>query len=74
MEEFFDESDITRAIVEETAKELVNFSEVDVVIVGAGSSGLTAAFYLAKKGKKNASFRKKTISRWRDRRWWNAIS
>ena len=52
MEEFFDESDITRAIVEETAKELVDFSEVDVVIVGAGSSGLTAAFYLAKKGKK----------------------
>ena len=44
------ESEITRLIVRETLKEWDELANVDVVIVGAGPSGLTAAKYLASKG------------------------
>ncbi|MEM0329252.1 MAG: sulfide-dependent adenosine diphosphate thiazole synthase [Nitrososphaerota archaeon] len=44
------EANITRAIVEHALRELKELSEVDVAIVGAGPSGLTAAYYLAKGG------------------------
>lgn len=44
------EANITRAIVEHALKDLKELSEVDVAIVGAGPSGLTAAYYLAKGG------------------------
>lgn len=46
------EANITRTIVKYALKDLENYSEVDVAIVGAGPSGLTAAYYLAKEGLK----------------------
>ncbi|GAB6147466.1 sulfide-dependent adenosine diphosphate thiazole synthase [Stetteria hydrogenophila] len=44
------EARITRAIVEEAARDWSEIAESDVVIVGAGPSGLTAARYLAEAG------------------------
>jgi ribulose 1,5-bisphosphate synthetase/thiazole synthase len=38
---------INRAILEEGLKDLLEYSEVDVLIAGAGPSGLTAAKYLS---------------------------
>jgi thiazole biosynthesis enzyme len=46
------ESRITKAIVLAASKELASASNTDVIIVGAGPSGLTAAKYLAEKGLK----------------------
>ncbi|NPA97602.1 MAG: thiazole biosynthesis protein [Crenarchaeota archaeon] len=43
---------ITRTIIEEASKELSELSSVDVAIVGAGPSGMTAAKYLAEAGLK----------------------
>ena len=51
--------DITRLIVEKFNQDFLNNLQLDVAIVGAGPSGLTAARYLAKKGKKVAIFEKK---------------
>lgn len=45
-----DESLITKAIVDNFTKDFRNITNVDVVIVGAGPSGITAARYLAKEG------------------------
>jgi thiamine thiazole synthase len=42
------ESLIGRAIIRAALRDLEELSEVDVAIVGAGPSGLTAAYYLAK--------------------------
>lgn len=44
------EAKITRAIVEEALKDWLEFAKCDVVIAGAGPSGLTAGRYLAEKG------------------------
>lgn len=44
------ESIITRTIIKHSARELEEISKVDVAIVGAGPSGLTASYYLAKAG------------------------
>ncbi|MGC8982158.1 MAG: sulfide-dependent adenosine diphosphate thiazole synthase [Desulfurococcaceae archaeon] len=55
----FRESDITRAILRHALSELEELSEVDVAIVGAGPSGLTASYYLAKEGFKVAIFEKR---------------
>lgn len=44
------EREITRAIVQEFARELQRHAESDVIIVGAGPSGLVAARDLSKKG------------------------
>ena len=46
------ETKITRIIVRKAVDELVSMLSTDVVIVGAGPSGMTAAKYLAEKGLK----------------------
>ncbi|PIP16260.1 MAG: ribose 1,5-bisphosphate isomerase [bacterium (Candidatus Ratteibacteria) CG23_combo_of_CG06-09_8_20_14_all_48_7] len=47
---------ISRAIVETYFQDLLNYLENDVAIAGAGPAGLTAAYFLAKKGRKVAIF------------------
>jgi thiazole biosynthesis enzyme len=54
-----DEVTISRAIVESYMKDLLEAMELDVAIVGAGPSGLAAAYYLAKEGARTAIFEKK---------------
>ena len=46
------ETDISRAILEEYQRTLLEHLENDVVIVGAGPAGLTAGYYLSKAGLK----------------------
>ncbi len=53
-----DEVTISRAIVESFTKEFLDNLEVDVAIAGAGPSGMTAAYYLAKQGVKTVIFEK----------------
>lgn len=50
---------ITKAIVEEFLKVFIEYSEVDVALVGGGPANLVAATYLAKKGVKTVLFEKK---------------
>ncbi|MFH0797096.1 MAG: sulfide-dependent adenosine diphosphate thiazole synthase [Candidatus Omnitrophota bacterium] len=47
---------ISRAIVETYFQDFLNYLENDVAIAGAGPAGLTAAYFLAKKGRKVAIF------------------
>ncbi len=51
-----DEVQISRAIIDSYYRELLNSLEADVVIGGAGPSGLSAAFFLAKEGLKVVLF------------------
>ena len=53
-----DEIIISRAIVESFTKEFLEALNVDVAIVGAGPSGMTAAYYLAREGVKTVIFEK----------------
>ncbi|HAA84580.1 MAG: Putative thiazole biosynthetic enzyme [Thermodesulfobacterium sp. 37_54] len=53
------ELEIQRAIVKYGMEDLYEYSEVDVLIVGAGPSGLTCAKYLAEKGYKVAVYEKR---------------
>ncbi len=53
------EEEITKYIVLETAKELAELSDVDVVIVGAGPSGMVAGYYLSKSGLKTIILERK---------------
>ena len=54
-----DEVLISRAIIERYFEKLMEYTEMDVAIAGAGPAGLTAAYYLAKAGKKVAIFERK---------------
>lgn len=54
-----DEVIISRAIIESYLKDLLEATELDVAIVGAGPAGMTAAYYLAKDGIKTAIFERK---------------
>lgn len=50
---------ITRAIVERYSQKFIEYSDVEVAVVGAGPSGLVASYYLAKAGLKVALFERK---------------
>ena len=50
---------ITRAIVESFSKKLLEYSDTDVAIAGAGPAGLCAAYYLAREKVKVAVFERK---------------
>ncbi|MEM0193219.1 MAG: sulfide-dependent adenosine diphosphate thiazole synthase, partial [Metallosphaera sp.] len=54
-----DETKITRYILRATFEDWMDFSVNDVVIVGAGPSGLSAAYYLAKSGLKTTVFERR---------------
>jgi thiazole biosynthesis enzyme len=54
-----DEQIITRAIIERFTQKWIDHLSLDVAIIGGGPSGLVAAYYLAKEGKKVALFERK---------------
>jgi len=54
-----DEITISKAIIDSYIKELLDFTDVDVAIVGAGPSGLVAGYYLAKKGIKTVIYERR---------------
>jgi len=54
-----DEITISKAITESYTKNLLEYMEVDVAIAGAGPSGMTAGYYLAKRGVKTAIFERR---------------
>ena len=53
-----DDVTISRAIVETFSREFQEAMDIDVAIGGAGPSGMTAAYYLAKQGIKTVIFEK----------------
>ncbi len=54
-----DEIAISRAIIESYTSELLEFTDMDVAIVGAGPSGLVAGYYLGRRGVKAAIFERR---------------
>jgi len=54
-----DEIKISRAIIESYNDKLIKALDVDVVIAGAGPSGMVCGYYLAKAGKKVVLFERK---------------
>jgi thiamine thiazole synthase len=59
MERELDEAVISRAIIETYMRELMEATEVDVAIAGAGPAGMTAAYYLARAGHRVVIFERK---------------
>ena len=54
-----DEQVTARAIIERFTQKWTEYLDIDVAIVGGGPSGLVAAYYLSKKGRKVALFERK---------------
>lgn len=54
-----EEINISKAIINEYAEALTNHLENDVIIIGAGPAGMTAAYYLAQNNIKTAIFEKR---------------
>lgn len=50
---------ISKAITESYTRDLLDFMDVDVAIVGAGPSGLAAGYYLAKRGVKTVLYERR---------------
>jgi thiamine thiazole synthase len=54
-----DEAKITRAVLEESLRDWESIATSDAVVVGAGPSGMAAAYYLSKEGVKTVVFERR---------------